>query len=90
VDSRYQTGKSCQLRLLTNTESGPNAAPATAGMIKNASTSATWILSGSTHQGEASEDFRRSLRELFFVTRLGFGLNPPNPDPNGTLSQFSN
>ncbi|KAG7245262.1 hypothetical protein INR49_023871 [Caranx melampygus] len=30
--------------------SGPNAAPATAGTIKSASTSVTWILSGSTHQ----------------------------------------
>lgn len=58
MDSPYQSGQSCQLRLHRKPMSGPNAAPVTAGMIKSASTSVTWILSGSTRQGEAEERFR--------------------------------
>lgn len=44
--------QSLRLRLHVHTMSGPNAAPATTGRIKNASTSAIWILSGSIRRGK--------------------------------------
>lgn len=42
-------------RVHNHTASGPSAAPVTAGTIRSAFTSATWILSGSIRPGKASE-----------------------------------
>lgn len=53
-----QIQQSLTRRPHVHTMSGLNAAPATTGTIKSAFTSATWILSGSIRQGEASDDFK--------------------------------
>lgn len=43
---------------------GPSDVPATAGWIRNAFTSVTWISSGSTHLGERERSFLRGVALL--------------------------
>lgn len=84
-DFPCQTQQSRRLRLQGHTTSGPNDAPAATGTIKNASTSAIWILSGSIHQGEASE----SVKKVAKYSRKAAEIRMDNQDRSSKDIEFS-